>query len=186
MEGGYRVDQHEGGADGPLGIVLVGDGRAPDRHHGITDELLHGASMELDDLGGGVEVARQQLADRLGVAVLGDGREADEIREQDADEAPLRCRGGSCPRRCSTEGRAAARAESGIGPIRRATRRAARLQRRAAVVAESARRPVLGSARCAGHALSSVEEPSVPDQRKAGIARSPPGRGPAAGCAGRH
>jgi hypothetical protein len=35
-----RVDQLERGADGALGVVLVGDGRAPDGHHRVADELL--------------------------------------------------------------------------------------------------------------------------------------------------
>jgi hypothetical protein len=45
--------------------------------------------VEGDHLGGGVEVAREELADRLRVAVLGERREADEVGEQDRDEATL-------------------------------------------------------------------------------------------------
>ena len=45
-----RVDQLEGGPDGPLGVVLVGGRRAPDGHHRVADELLDRAAVALDDL----------------------------------------------------------------------------------------------------------------------------------------
>ena len=43
-----RVDQLERRADGALGVVLVRHRRAPDRHHGVADELLHDAAVTLD------------------------------------------------------------------------------------------------------------------------------------------
>ena len=46
------VDQLEGGADAALGVVLVGDRRAPDGHHGVADELLDRAAVALDDVAG--------------------------------------------------------------------------------------------------------------------------------------
>ena len=67
-----RVDELERGADGALGVVLVGDRRAPDRHDRVADELLDRPAVQLHDLGRGLEVAAEELADRLGVAVLGD------------------------------------------------------------------------------------------------------------------
>ena len=60
------VDEVERGADGALGVVLVGDRRAPDGHHGVADELLDRAAVALDDLARQVEVARQELAHVLG------------------------------------------------------------------------------------------------------------------------
>ena len=42
-----------------------------------------------DHLAGDVEVAGERVADLLGVALLGEGREADEVGEQDRDEAAL-------------------------------------------------------------------------------------------------
>ena len=39
------VDQLERGADRALGVVLAGDRGAPDRHHGVADELLDGAAV---------------------------------------------------------------------------------------------------------------------------------------------
>ena len=37
-----------GRPDGAFGIVLMGDRRAEDRHHGVADELLDGAAVALD------------------------------------------------------------------------------------------------------------------------------------------
>ncbi len=65
------LDQLEGGANGPLGVVLVGHRRAPDGHHRVADELLDGAAVAIDDLAGHVEVAGQQLPDGFGVAAFG-------------------------------------------------------------------------------------------------------------------
>ena len=39
-----RLDDAEGGPHRPLGVVLVSDGSAERGHHGIPDELLHGAA----------------------------------------------------------------------------------------------------------------------------------------------
>ena len=41
-------DEVERGANGPLGVVLLRDRRAPDRHHGVADELLDRAAVALD------------------------------------------------------------------------------------------------------------------------------------------
>ena len=84
-----RVDEVEGRPHGPLGVVLLGDRRAPDGHDGVADELLDRAAVALDDLAAQVEVAGQELADLLGVGPVGARREADEVGEEDADQAPL-------------------------------------------------------------------------------------------------
>ena len=89
----HRVDQVERGAHGALGIVLARDRRAPHGHDRVADELLDRAAVALDDLAREVEVARQGLAHVLRVAVLGEGREADQVGEQDRDETPLGDRG---------------------------------------------------------------------------------------------
>ena len=83
------VDQVERGANRPFGVVLPGDRRAPDGHHRVADELLDRAAVALDDLARQVEVAGQELADLLGVALLGERREADEVGEQDGDVTAL-------------------------------------------------------------------------------------------------
>ena len=84
------ADEVERRPDGPLGVVLLRDRRAPDRHHRVADELLHRAAVALDHVRARVEVAREELARLLGVAGLGGGGEADEVGEQHRDEAPLR------------------------------------------------------------------------------------------------
>ncbi len=91
---GRREARHRGhevqrGAHGPLGVVLADGRRAPDGHDRVADELLDRAAVPLHDLAGDVEVAAEELADGLRVAVVGQGREADEIGEEDADEPAL-------------------------------------------------------------------------------------------------
>ena len=113
----HRLDELERRADGPLGIVLVDDRRAPDGHDRIADELLDRAAVALDDLARQVEVARQRVADILRVALLGKRREADEVREQDADELSLRAAAAgrpACLARHSRPPLAAAGASSGV------------------------------------------------------------------------
>ena len=70
-EGPDRVDEVERGTDRALGVVLAGDRRAPDGHHGVADELLDRPAVAADDLARELEVARQELARLLGVAALG-------------------------------------------------------------------------------------------------------------------
>ena len=82
-------DEVQRRAHGPFRVVLAGGRRAPDGHHRVADELLDRAAIPLDDLAGHVEVAAEELADGLRVAVVGEGREANEVGEQDTDEAAL-------------------------------------------------------------------------------------------------
>ena len=49
---GDRVDDVERRPDGALRVVLVRHRRAPDRHHGVADELLHDAAVALNGLAG--------------------------------------------------------------------------------------------------------------------------------------
>jgi hypothetical protein len=63
-----RGDEIERRADRPLGVVLVRDGSPPDGHHRVADELLDDAAVPLDEAATRLEVARQQLADLLGIA----------------------------------------------------------------------------------------------------------------------
>ena len=84
-----RRDELQGGADRALGVVLVGGGRSPHRHHRVADELLDRAAVPLDDPPRQLEVAGQQLARLLGVALLGEGREADQVGEQDRHQPAL-------------------------------------------------------------------------------------------------
>ena len=129
-----RVDELQPRADRALGVVLVGDRRAPDRHDRVADELLDDPAVDLHDPRRGVEVRAQQLADGLGVAVLGDRREADEVGEEDGDQPPFGLGGrGRRPSRgrCRIgryERVSAARAEAriGCGSARRSSGRSRR------------------------------------------------------------
>ena len=151
------------GADAELGIVLEGRRRAPDGHHGVADELLHRPAIAVDGLPGEVEVAGQEVARLLGVAVLREGRGADEVGEEDADESPLGDR-GRCwrrlrldgPDRCTRRGvesGAARAAEPILGVVAGATVRASRGQRRAAAATEAA---VVSVIRATGRARDHV------------------------------
>ena len=154
MQAADRVDELERGPDGALRVVLVRDRRAPDGHDGVADELLDRAAVEVDDLGRGVEVAGEELADRLRIAVLRQRREADQVGEEDRDQASLggRDAAGGFRGRVGTEDVAARPAESRVRPVRLAARRTVGGERAAAVVAEAIRGRVLGSARRADHA----------------------------------
>ena len=165
-----RPDELERGSDRALGVVLERRGRAPDGHHRVADELLDRAAVAGDDRGREVEIARQGLADVLGITLLRERREPDEIREQHRDEAAFRdglsrgaegghtgrvhtvARGRGVARAaraadagCSTcrgaiESRAAGPAEALARRVGRPAARAAGRERRATVAAE----PLIG------------------------------------------
>ena len=70
-DGADARHERQGGADRALGVVLVGSGRSPDRHHRVADELLDRPAVPLHDPPRHLEVAGQQLARLLRVAILG-------------------------------------------------------------------------------------------------------------------
>ena len=88
-ERGHGGDEVERGADSALGVVLGRGRRAPHGHHRVADELLDRAAVELDQAPARVEVAREQLARVLRVALLRERREADEVGEEHRDQAAL-------------------------------------------------------------------------------------------------
>ena len=87
-------DEIEPGSDRSLGIVLASRGHPPDSEDRVADELLYGAVVALDDRPRSLEIGRQQVAHRLGVAGLGDRCEADHVGEQQRRRPPLRDRFG--------------------------------------------------------------------------------------------
>ena len=101
-------------------------------------------SVALDHLACGVEVRRQELADLLGVAILGERREPDEIAEEHRDKSPLRLRRGGG--RLTGERGATFAAEAVLRLVRRPARRAGEGERRAAVGAKLPARAILASA----------------------------------------
>ena len=67
----------------------MGSRRAEDRHHGITDELLHDSAEGLELVAHRPVVRGEDGAHVLRVELLGARREADEVDEDDADDPPL-------------------------------------------------------------------------------------------------
>ncbi len=153
-----HLDQLERRAHRPLGVVLARDGRPPDRHHRVADELLDRPAVALDHLPRGVEVAREELAHLLRVTILRQRREADEVGEEDGDEPPLGF-GGRRGRRLRVERAAALAAEAVVGVVRRAAGRTAASQRRAAARAEPSPGPVVGSTAWTRHQDPRASEP---------------------------
>jgi hypothetical protein len=148
-------DQIEGRAHGALGVVLLRHGRSPDRHHRVADELLHRAAVERDQALAAVEVAREELAHLLGVARLGERGKADQVGEEDGDQAAL----GRWSGRWSRGGRNGLRLERGsalvaellAGVVGRPARRTPGSEGRAALATELRVDSVVSPATGTGH-----------------------------------
>ena len=123
LHGAHGGHQVQGRANGAFGIVLVSDRHAPDGHDRVTDELLDRPAVAGDDLVARVEVAGQELARLLRVAVLCEGRGAHQVREQDRYQPPLGGGRGCIPPR---PGPRRAPSRAGWSRIRRRTSRRAR------------------------------------------------------------
>ncbi len=85
--------------DRSLRVVLVCDRRAEDRHHGITDELLHRPAVPRELVAQVGVVRRQQRAHVLRVELLGAGGETHQVGEEHGDDLPLLARGAGRVRR---------------------------------------------------------------------------------------
>ena len=141
-ERGDRGDQVESRSNRALRIVLLRGRGSPYRHHRVPDELLDVPAVPLDHLPRTIEVAREQITDLLGVPILGESREADEVDEENGHDSTLdgrrrrvRVTGRSGH---AVEGATALPAEALVGLVRGATRRADDGERRAAPRAELA------------------------------------------------
>ena len=84
-----RVDDAKAGPHRPLGVVLVSDGSAEGGHHGIPDELLHGAAPPRELSPDAGVVGPERGPDVLGVGPIRSRDEADEVDEQDRHDFPL-------------------------------------------------------------------------------------------------
>ena len=89
-----ELADREGRADGALGVVLVGGGRAEERHHRIADELLDGAAVAFELRRDAFVVRPENRLHVLRVERLGARREADEVAEDDRDDLALAARAG--------------------------------------------------------------------------------------------
>ena len=156
-----RVDQVERRPHAALGVILLRSRGTPHGHDRVADELLDGSPIPRDDLRGEVEVAGERLPNVLRVAFLGEGREADEVREEDRYEPALRhwvrsgaggCSTGRGCGRGSRERRPARPAELRLTHSGRAARLALLVQPRAAFEAEPRAGRVIRVAARARHA----------------------------------
>ena len=153
LERCHYLDELERCSDGALGIVLAGDRRAPDGHHGIADELLDSAAVAFDHLPRCVKVAREEIAHLLGVAVLGERSEADQVAEEHGYQPPFGHRPGDrIRRRRDSERGTAVTAEPIDRLICGAASRTGARERGTTVRAEHPPDPVLGSTCWTGHA----------------------------------
>ena len=132
---GHRLDELEGRADSPLGVILLRDGPAPHGHDRVADELLDRAAVACDQAPAVFEVAGEEVAHLLRVARLGKRCEADEVGEEHRHEPTF----GGCRRE-----------RRGRTRLDRATRRRRRDERRPTVSAEVLSRRVLRPAVRAG------------------------------------
>ena len=83
------VADGERGPNGALGVVLVRDRRAEERHDRVADELLDRAAEALELRAQALVVRAEQRLDVLGIELLGARREADEVAEDDGDDFTL-------------------------------------------------------------------------------------------------
>jgi hypothetical protein len=86
---GRELPYLERSANRSLGIVLMADGRAEERHDCIADELLDRATEALELLLQPSVIRGENGCDVLGIHLLGLRGEADEIAEQRGDDLPL-------------------------------------------------------------------------------------------------
>jgi hypothetical protein len=83
------VTDGQGRPDRAFRVVAERGGGAEDADDCVADELLDEAAEGLDLAPDRVEVRTQERLDVLRVEMLGPRREADQVDEDDADEAPL-------------------------------------------------------------------------------------------------
>src|SRR2546425_405822 len=70
-----------------LGVVPVGRGWAPDRHHGVSDEFLDGPAVPRGERPARVEVTGEEFPHLVGIASFGEGGEAHQVGEQHGDQS---------------------------------------------------------------------------------------------------
>ena len=122
----HRGHESQPRTHGPLRIVVADARRTEDGHRGVADELLELAAVPRDRLAHGVEIRVLHERHVLGVELLGQRREADEIGEENRHDAPLH-RPLAGHERVYDEGEAApASAGAASRSISRAGRRTAR------------------------------------------------------------
>ncbi len=142
-----------GRADRALGIVLVCDRSAEDRHDGVADVLVDRPAVALDLVRERAEERRQDPPEVLGVEALGERRGAGDVGEQHRDQSAILTqvngglvgdlKGGAAQRLCCWRLLRRSRTNGGAAIWAEAVRRA---QHTATRHAAQARRSVSGAA----------------------------------------
>jgi hypothetical protein len=84
----HVADRHRR-SNGPLGVVAVRERSPEDPEDGVAHEFLDPTAVAFDLGPHPLVVRRQERAHVLGVELLGARREADDVDEEDADDAAL-------------------------------------------------------------------------------------------------
>ena len=87
--GSKLLTDRQRGPDGALGVVLVRDGRAEDRHHRVAHELRDRAAVPLEDCAQLGVIRLQEALHVLGIHPLGARREPHEVGEQHRHDLAL-------------------------------------------------------------------------------------------------
>ena len=74
---------------GALGVVLVGDGGAEERHDAVAGVLVDGPLVAVDAVGENAEEAIEEAMPVLGVDALGELHRARDVREEHGDRLAL-------------------------------------------------------------------------------------------------
>ena len=89
VELGHAIAHRKRGANRRMRIVLARSVQPEHGHDGVTDVLLDDPTLGLDRLAPASEVLVDDVSGVLGVEVLGQHREVDEVGEQDRDQLAL-------------------------------------------------------------------------------------------------
>ena len=74
------------GGQGPSGIVAARNGRAPNRHEGIADELIQQPAMGKDHIHHALKICVEHANELGRLQMLRHGGEAPDVTKQDADQ----------------------------------------------------------------------------------------------------
>ena len=146
VEGRERALRFRGRLEGAERVVVVPERQAEHRDDRVADDLLDRAAVRLEHRAHDVEVAVQDLAQRLRVEPLAERRRALEVRGDEGDDAADLARGLVLEER-----RAAHPAQAGVGRIRLAARPAGLLVHGGQ--SSGGCRPLRGPVRASGQAL---------------------------------
>ena len=180
--------QIQRGRAGALGVVLVGDRGAEERHDAVAGVLVDGPLVAVDAVGEDPEQAIEQAMPFLGIDALGELHRAHDVGEEDGDQLALALE--RAPRGEDLLDEMPRRVGARLGGDRR------RREVRATIVAEPRAGGVLVSARWAAHwrlahrPLDSGRRPTLcPAVGTVAVRRSParlPRRSPCrSSCSGR-